>query len=537
MTEHDLAALAAAVAGPHAAWTPDYTAESNQATLPYPDRVNQVVRAIRGGDDPLGSAFCQVRTPKVRRQQGAVYTPRPIVESMIAWAATAGNPVRVVDPGAGSGRFLLAAGRAFPNAALIAVESDPLAALTLRANAAALGMADRLKVMETDYRAIDLSEIDGPTLYVGNPPYVRHHDIAPAWKDWFVGVAAGYGLKASRLAGLHVHFFLKTCRLARAGDYGAFITSAEWLDVNYGEVLRKAFVEVLGGVALHVMTPTAMPFPGTEVTGAVACFRVGRASNGIRLRSVEKRADLNALQGGQTVETSRLAAARRWSPLLRPAKRAPREYVELGEVCRVHRGQVTGCNGVWIAGGYPGRLPHAFLVPSITRARELIDAAPRLSCTDALRRVIDLPVELDELDDAAAAQVRRFLRWARSMRANASYVARNRRAWWSVGLRAPAPILCTYMARRAPAFVRNPCGARHLNIAHGLYPREPLPDATLDALAAWLQRHVSVSGGRTYAGGLTKFEPGELERLHIPPPEHLHAISKELDDGGAGPGR
>ena len=534
MTEHDLAALAAAVAGCDTVRTLDPGAESHQTSLPYPDQVNQVVRAIRGGDDPLGAAFCQVRSPKVRRQQGAVYTPPPIVESMIAWAATAGNAVRVVDPGAGSGRFLLAAGRAFPSAALIAVESDPLAALTLRANAAALGMANRLTVMEADYRSIELPETDGPTLYVGNPPYVRHHDISPSWKDWFVGVADSYGLKASRLAGLHVHFFLKTCRLARTGDYGAFITSAEWLDVNYGEVLRKAFVELLGGEALHVMTPTAMPFPGTEVTGAVACFRVGRTSNGIRLRSVETRADLNALQGGRTFESSRLAAARRWSPLLRPAKRAPREHVELGEVCRVHRGQVTGCNAVWIAGGYTGRLPDAFLVPSVTRARELIDAAPRLSRTDVLRRVIDLPVELDELDGAAAAEVRRFLRWARSMRADASYVARNRRAWWAVGLRAPAPILCTYMARRAPAFVRNPQGARHLNIAHGLYPRDALSDATLDALAAWLQRHASVSGGRTYAGGLTKFEPGELERLRIPPPEQLHAISAELDNGRTG---
>ena len=108
------------------------------------------------------------------------------------------------------------------------------------------------------------------------------------------------------------------------------------------------------------------------------------------------------------------------------------------------------------------------------------------------------------------------------MRADASYVAKNRRAWWAVSLREPAPILCTYMARRPPAFVRNPRGARHLNIAHGLYPRAPLPDATLDALAAWLQRNVRTSGGRTYAGGLTKFEPREIERILVPPPERLH---------------
>ena len=73
-----------------------------------------------------------------------------------------------------------------------------------------------------------------------------------------------------------------------------------------------------------------------------------------------------------------------------------------------------------------------------------------------------------------------------------------------------------------PAFVRNRCGARHLNIAHGLYPREALPPAVLDNLAAWLRNNVGVSAGRTYAGGLTKFEPKELERIPIPKLERLH---------------
>ena len=73
------------------------------------------------------------------------------------------------------------------------------------------------------------------------------------------------------------------------------------------------------------------------------------------------------------------------------------------------------------------------------------------------------------------------------------------------------------MARRPPAFVRNPPGARHLNIAHGIYPREAMSPKTLDALADWLRRHVETTSGRTYAGGLTKFEPKEIERLLVPP--------------------
>jgi hypothetical protein len=72
------------------------------------------------------------------------------------------------------------------------------------------------------------------------------------------------------------------------------------------------------------------------------------------------------------------------------------------------------------------------------------------------------------------------------------------------------------MARQAPAIVRNIADAHHINIAHGLYPREPLGHGLLDLLADALRASITVGDGRTYAGGLTKFEPREMERLMIP---------------------
>jgi hypothetical protein len=85
------------------------------------------------------------------------------------------------------------------------------------------------------------------------------------------------------------------------------------------------------------------------------------------------------------------------------------------------------------------------------------------------------------------------------------------------------------MARRPPVFVRNLVEARHINIAHGLYPRDPGMDAPLlDQLALWLSRTVTSASGRTYAGGLTKFEPGEMERLLVPLPHLLADANREL---------
>jgi adenine-specific DNA-methyltransferase len=165
--------------------------------------------------------------------------------------------------------------------------------------------------------------------------------------------------------------------------------------------------------------------------------------------------------------------------------------------------------------------PRSVLFPAITRARELFQAGPVLANCSGLRQVIDLPIDLSVLDGDERKAVTAFLRGAKRSGADQGYVAVNRKAWWSVGLKEPAPILATYMARRPPAFVRNRAEARHINIAHGLYPREPLGENVLICLANFLSKAISVSDGRTYAGGLTKFEPREMERIIVPEPALL----------------
>jgi hypothetical protein len=485
------------------------------------DRLARAARSIRSGRDPLGEAFCALRSSDERRPQGATYTPFRIVDAMLSWGKSHAQPARIVDAGTGSGRFLIAAGRRFPSALLVGIELDPLAALMARAQLACAGFADRAQVLVADYRDVLLPAIEGKTLFIGNPPYVRHHLIEPRWKGWLVDKAANYELEPSQLAGLHVYFFLATVMKAKPGDFGAFITSAEWLDVNYGALVRDLFLGALGGLSLNVIEPTAKPFPDAATTGAVSCFQVGAKPRTIRLRRLASLEDLGALEGGRALRRERLEAANRWTPLTRVGRKMPEGFVELGELCRVHRGQVTGANRVWIAGEEGPELPASVLFPSVTKARELFAAGEVLSDATTLRRVIDLPVDLDVLKGEERKQVEAFLTQAKAQGVDRGYIAKSRKAWWAVGLREPAPILATYMARRPPAFVRNAAEARHINIAHGLYPREPMSEPVLAGLARYLSHKITLAEGRTYAGGLTKFEPREMERLFVPEPALL----------------
>lgn len=471
---------------------------------------------ILEGEDPLGQAFCDARTAKERRPHGQTFTPVPIVRSMLKWARGRTVPARVVDPGCGSGRYVLSALSAFPSATGVAVDLDPHAALMTRAGAHVLGLESRLDVVVGDYREFKLPRIEGVTLFLGNPPYVRHHAIDGRWKAWLGETASQMGLRASGLAGLHVHFLLATALHAQVGDVGSFITSSEWLDTGYGRLVRDLLTGPLSASSIHVLDPKSLPFDDATVTGAIMCFEAGADLSDVRIQTAESVDALSDLSAGLPVPRQRLAGSSRWSAITRPIPRTPDGYVELGEIARVHRGAVTGANRVWVAPRDAVDLPGDLLLPTVTRARELFAAEECLATTDGLKVVISLPADLNVLDESDRERVDRFLREAERLGAADGYVARRRRAWWSVGLASPAPILATYMARRSPAFVRNSTGARHINIAYGIYPREPMSAPELDALAAYLRTSVSTASGRTYAGGLTKFEPREMERLVVP---------------------
>lgn len=480
-----------------------------------PDRrvVSRAEEAIRSGLDPLGTTFCLLRPGSRRRQVGAVYTPRELVRPMVDWVLSE-NPQRVVDAGSGSGRFSAEIASRGVDVEIVAVELDPVASLMSRA-ALAVHRHRKAQVLQVDYTRLRLPIRRGPTAFVANPPYVRHHDLDPGAKIWAQEAARIAGHSISGLAGLHAYFYLATALMSRPGDVGCFVTSSEWLDVNYGQVVRNLLLNGLGGVSLHMLEPASMPFEAAT-TATVTCFKVGHSARTVRLQMVKDLKELAPLTGGSERPVAELAASKRWTTLFRSQPKVPKGYVELGEICRVHRGAVTGSNATWISPTSERGLPDCVLFPAVTRAKELFDADGRLESTAALRLVIDIPADLDQLEADDRKVVLRFLHQAAKRGADQGYIASHRRAWWAVGLAEPAPILATYMARRPPAFVLNSVGARHINIAHGLYPRAPLPQHSLERLALSLRSSVRVGQGRTYAGGLTKFEPGEMERLPVP---------------------
>ncbi|WP_172830235.1 methyltransferase domain-containing protein [Opitutus sp. GAS368] len=468
----------------------------------------------------MGEAYARIFSPEERRSTGTTFTPAKIISQMFDLAARlVRDPGLVVDCGAGSGRFTIAALRHYRKAHVLACEINPLLALIIRATARVAGLDSRMKVVLGDFRALKLPRRSTPTLFIGNPPYVRHHDIEPHWKRWYQDELARHHITGSQLAGLHLHFFLKARQLGQPGDAGCFITSAEWLDVNYGKDLRKLLLNGLGGHTVHLFPAAHQLFADALTTSAITTFQVGQTHHGMGF--TESNGQPRRLT--HWVPTQELQEARAWSSFARPLRQTATEATAtLGDYFLIHRGQVTGANHLWIANEATPPLPASCLFPAVTHAKEIIRLGGGPLCDPTnLQRVIDLPADLGALPARDRRVVEAFIAWAETHGGTASYIAQHRRPWWRVKLKAPPSIIMTYMGRRPPVFARNLADARLLNIAHGLYPRTPIDDPTLDALVGWLNEHVLLSSGRAYAGGLIKFEPGEAMRIPIPPLEHF----------------
>jgi hypothetical protein len=97
-SESSLIALALALGARSVGeWHPDEVAVAKTAGRVSAGIEERVRAEIQAGGDPLGDLFCALRTPVERRESGATYTPKLIVEAMTRWALANVKPGRVVD--------------------------------------------------------------------------------------------------------------------------------------------------------------------------------------------------------------------------------------------------------------------------------------------------------------------------------------------------------------------------------------------------------------------------------------------------------
>jgi len=468
---------------------------------------------------------------KLFTRNHAIYlTPPELALDIVKYAVSNINPdtrVDYGDPAVGTGVFF--------SALLSVLSSHKInSAIGIEIDAKRVGETRRrwahkgLVVQTGDY--LHMAELPPRTLIVANPPYLRYQDIPPAYRLKLQERASvQVGMRISGQSSLYVYFLLLSHGWMKKDAVAAWLMPSEFMETNYGEVVRKYLTEKVELIRIHRFTPDKIQFENALVTSAVVFFR-NRPP--VRGQEVVLSSGGNLLNPEHTeyVTLPELTDENKWKvPWVRShesSAMAPR----IGDLFTVRRGIATGANKFFIMERSVAArrgIPEAALRPILPKARALeTDIIEREQ--DGYPRVFPQLCLLDcELSQEAIGETYpSLLNYLKSASESVmkSTLVRGRKPWYRQEQREPPPFLCTYMGRGSGLsvplyFIWNKSDAIASNTYHMLYPNEKLgrlvseqPD-TLGKVFALLKEtssHNLLANGRVYGGGLHKIEPKEL---------------------------
>ena len=224
----------------------------------------------------IGSIFERLISPEEQHKFGRFYTRAEVVDLINSFCIKNGDE-KIMDPACGGGTFLVRAyarKRALiPNLAhseilrdLYGVDIDDFASHLTTINLATRNLIDEenypqiarsdffdVRVGRTflklpkkmifrglgkmQHRNVEIAPLDA---IVGNPPYVRTQDIPKDQKEKMLTlVKEEGGAPLSARSDIHCYFWPHATSFLKDNGYLCFLTSSQWLDVEYGFRLQE----------------------------------------------------------------------------------------------------------------------------------------------------------------------------------------------------------------------------------------------------------------------------------------------------------
>jgi adenine-specific DNA-methyltransferase len=477
------------------------------------------------------------KSPAERNRLGQFATPTALAVEILRYAKKLlpeRGKLRFLDPAIGTGAFYSALVRVFSQSridAALGFEIDPQYAR----KAQALWGDTPLEVVPDDFtKAVPPEDdADKATLVICNPPYVRHHHLAPDDKIRLHNLSARIaGVNLSGLAGLYCHFLCIAQQwMARDGLAGWLIPS-EFMDVNYGMAVKLYLLSKVTLLRIHRFDPADVQFDDALVSSAVVWFKNAPPPEG-HATEFTYGGTLLEPRLSRRVAADALRHSPKWTkyPMATEAAAAKRKGPVLADLFTINRGIATGSNDFFILTPEKARqldLPARFLKPILPSPRYLdvgeIQADSQGNPLIKHRVLLDCNLPPNQVREEYPA-LWAYLESGAKAGVSAGYLCTHRSPWYAQECRPPARFICTYMGRhtkeaRGPfRFILNHSKVTAANTYLLLYPKARLarvlkerPEA---AVAIWRELNsipveAILGEGRIYGGGLYKIEPREL---------------------------
>jgi hypothetical protein len=437
------------------------------------------------------------------------------------------DDIRFFEPTIGSGAFF---------SALLHEGLRPTSALGFEINPDLAGVAlDLWSDLGLDVRVGDFTRQTPcfkANLILTNPPYVRHHHLSQEDKRYLKKAVAGIVPDLNGLAGLYAYILVLAERWLERDGIAAWLLPSEWMDVGYGEAIRRYLTTRVTIEHLHVFDSSVAQFDDALVSSSVLILRKRRPSGSESV--ILTYGDLENPVHHREVTIRELRNAGRWSRLAADGLSTLSPTRVLGHLITVRRGIATGANSFFIRPrseferlGVPGRFLRPILPSSRRLKTDLVESDPQgypiLKDPPAL---LDCRIPWEEVKERFPG-LAKVLASHEGKVASETCLASRRRPWYSQEQRPAPAIVCTYMGRRRGdgcpfRVILNQSNAIATNTYLLVYAVGALQESfnedpkSKELFAVLLREAIAdhyLRHSRVYGGGLHKLEPAELASL------------------------
>lgn len=491
----------------------------------------------------------QMRTrirQKDRKSIGAFDTPVPLIETITNWAIRSAED-RILEPGFGGCGFIKSSitrlqtlGASNPDWSISGCDISQHAFKMLESLLNQYPDKNRYKY--ADFLSLVSSDFGngGFDAIIGNPPYVRHHDLTDVQRqlaqkngsDWF---PSG---KLDGKANLWAMFVMHSLQFLNKGGRMAWVLPASFLQADYAHPVREELAKKFEKKLLILFDENLFARDGASVSSVVvfcdgydkeptqaAGFQIARAAT-----VAEAERTLALWKDDQPISECVPIGRSLHSALSTKIQGQIAELLDLPETKTMYEladisiGIVTGANKYFVLSddevdyhGLPKectrfifaksrQVPGIRLSPSVVRQLKHMNERCLLFDTSYCQE-IDQSVE-HYLDEGISKDDREGI------------LTFGKRAVWHQSDDYQVPdAFFTYMNNVGPRLIRNHVGANSTNSLYRIYFREGetrtrMNTACISMQTTFSQLHAEITG-RSYGAGLLKHEPRDVADIAL----------------------
>ncbi len=431
---------------------------------------------------------------------GQFFTPHNIALMMLKWVTEKG-PKNILDPAVGNNVFF----------GLLKDSSIRRVGFEVDPNIYTFYNLSQEGIIKSDFLKSNISEkFDA---IIANPPYLKFQQIEDRHylkeKLFFET-----GIMLSGLSNLYLYFFVKSINLLKENGRLAFIMPYDFLDGIQGVKIKKLLTEK------HLLSKMIIfdyndVFNGVLTTAAV--FLIEKNLNDYFDVAIIKKPQevdkITSLDFRQVKYSYFIQRSKSGNWLNNNAENSSAK--KFNDFARASRGIATGCNEYFVL---TEETIESYKIPR-SSIRKCITSSAKIDTdffTDDMlaEKASNLffPNQ-DDMDKLGA-----YFEYGKSIGANSSFLAKNRKAWYRVEEKKVAPIWISATCRNKIKIVRNLSDCLNLTSFHAIYVKNK-SEEYVNILFCYCQTKIAESflneEVRRLGGGLKKLQPNDINNMKI----------------------